>query len=180
MGTDQVWVTAETTSPGNNRLKERKEIQTMRKFLNFLLVAVVVLGIAGSAMAADTAPPAPSRVVNLNTADAVQLSLLPRVGVKAAQRIIDYRHEHGLFKKTSDLMQVKGFGDKKYQSLAAYLTVEGKTTLTQKGKAPRPPPRPSPAPPPPRAPPPRPPAPAPAPPRGAGPSHTPTRNERRR
>jgi competence protein ComEA len=137
MGTDQVWVTAETTSPGNNRLKERKEIQTMRKFLNFLLVAVVVLGIAGSAMAADTAAAAPSGVVNLNTADAVQLSLLPRVGVKAAQRIIDYRHEHGLFKKTSDLMQVKGFGDKKYQSLAAYLTVEGKTTLTQKVKSPR-------------------------------------------
>ena len=110
----------------------------MRKFLNFLLVAVVVLGIAGSAMAAETnASAAPSGVVNLNTADAVQLSMLPRIGVKAAQRIIDYRREHGLFKKTSDLMQVKGFGDKKYQSLSAYLTVEGKTTLTQKVKSPR-------------------------------------------
>ncbi|HKS24969.1 MAG TPA: helix-hairpin-helix domain-containing protein [Thermoanaerobaculia bacterium] len=110
----------------------------MRKFLNFLLVAVVVLGIAGSAMAAETnASAAPNGVVNLNTADAVQLSMLPRIGVKAAQRIIDYRREHGLFKKTSDLMQVKGFGDKKYQSLSAYLTVEGKTTLTQKVKSPR-------------------------------------------
>ena len=109
----------------------------MRKFLNFFLAALVVLGIAGSAMAADKTAAAPSGVVNLNTADAAQLSLLPRVGVKAAQRIIDYRREHGLFKKTSDLMQVKGIGDKKYQSLAVYITVDGKTTLTQKVKSPR-------------------------------------------
>ena len=105
----------------------------MRKFLNFLLVAVVVLGIAGSAMAAETnASAAPSGVVNLNTADAVQLSMLPRIGVKAAQRIIDYRKEHGNFRKTSDLMQVKGFGEKSFERLAAYVTVEGKTTLSAK------------------------------------------------
>jgi competence protein ComEA len=110
----------------------------MRKSLQFVLVALVVLGVAGSAIAADkAASPAPAGVVNLNTADATQLSLLPRVGAKAAQRIVDYRREHGLFKKTSDLMQVKGFGDKKYQHLASYLTVDGKTTLTQKVKSPR-------------------------------------------
>jgi competence protein ComEA len=109
----------------------------MRKSFHFLVAALVVLGLAGTAIAADTASPAPSGVVNLNTADASQLSLLPRVGAKAAQRIIDYRHEHGLFKKTTDLMEVKGFGDKKYRSLAAYLTVDGKTTLTQKVKSPR-------------------------------------------
>ncbi len=110
----------------------------MRKSLQFVLVALVVLTVAGSAIAADmAASPAPTGVVNLNTADATQLSLLPRVGAKAAQRIVDYRREHGLFKKTSDLMQVKGFGDKKYQHLASYLTVDGKTTLTQKVKSPR-------------------------------------------
>jgi competence protein ComEA len=110
----------------------------MRKSLQFLLVALVVLGVAGSAIAADkAASPAPAGVVNLNTADTAQLSLLPRVGAKAAQRIVDYRREHGLFKKTSELMQVKGFGDKKYQHLASYLTVDGKTTLTQKVKSPR-------------------------------------------
>ena len=109
----------------------------MRKSIHFLIAALVVLGIAGSAIAADNAPAASTGVVNLNTADASQLSFLPRIGAKAAQRIVDYRREHGLFKKTSDLMQVKGFGDKKYRSLAAYLTVDGKTTLTQKVKSPR-------------------------------------------
>ena len=109
----------------------------MRKFLNFILAALVAVGIAGSAIAADSTSATPAGVVNLNTADAAQLALLPRVGAKAAQRILDYRKEHGNFKKTSDLMQVKGFGDKKYQHLASFLTVEGKTTLTQKVKSPR-------------------------------------------
>jgi competence protein ComEA len=109
----------------------------MRKFLNFILAALVAFGIAGSAIAAASTTATPAGVVNLNTADTAQLSLLPRVGVKAAQRIVDYRREHGLFKKTSDLMQVKGFGDKKYQHLASFLTVDGKTTLTQKVKSPR-------------------------------------------
>jgi competence protein ComEA len=86
----------------------------MRKSLQFVLVALVVLGVAGSAIAADKASPAPAGVVNLNTADAAQISLLPRVGAKAAQRIVDYRREHGLFKKTSDLMQVKGFGQQRF------------------------------------------------------------------
>src|SRR6266513_5235294 len=107
----------------------------MRKSLQFVLVALVVLGVAGSAIAADkAASPVPAGVVNLNTADAVQLSLLPRVGAKAAQRIVDYRREHGLFKKTSDLMQVKGFGDKKYQHLAAYLFFVNETATTEKVK----------------------------------------------
>lgn len=83
----------------------------MRKSFHFLIAALVILGIAaGSAIAADNVPTSPAGVVNLNTADTSQLSLLPRVGAKAAQRIVDFRREHGLFKKTSDLMQVKGFG----------------------------------------------------------------------
>jgi len=83
----------------------------VRKSFHFLIAALVILGIAaGSAIAADNVPTSPAGVVNLNTADTSQLSLLPRVGAKAAQRIVDFRREHGLFKKTSDLMQVKGFG----------------------------------------------------------------------
>ena len=109
----------------------------MRKSIHFLVAALVVLAVAGSAIAADNTPAAPTGVVNLNTADAFQLSLLPRVGIKAAQRIVDYRREHGNFKKTSDLMQVKGFGEKTYQRLVPYLAVDGKTTLTQKVKSPR-------------------------------------------
>jgi competence ComEA-like helix-hairpin-helix protein len=87
---------------------------------------------------ADAASPAGATpgVVNVNTADVAQLSLLPRVGAKVAQRIIDYRKEHGAFKSTTDLMQVKGIGDKAYSRLSPYLTVDGKTTLSEKIQGP--------------------------------------------
>ena len=83
----------------------------MRKSLHALVAMVFIALFTTAAIAADanTSAPAPG-VVNLNTADASQLAYLPRVGVKAAQRVLDYRKEHGPFKKTSDLMQVKGFG----------------------------------------------------------------------
>jgi len=107
----------------------------MRKSLNLMVAALIVLAIAGSALA-DTAA-APSGVVNINSADAAQLALLPHVGAKAAQRIVDYRHEHGAFKKTTDLMQVKGFGEKSFQRLTPYIAVDGKTTLNAKVRFPR-------------------------------------------
>ncbi|SRR6266498_3642104 len=109
----------------------------MRKSLQLFLVALVAIAVSGAAIAADNAAAMPAGIVNINTADAAQLSFLPRVGAKAAQRIIDYRRDHGSFKKTSDLMQVKGFGDKSYQRLASYLATDGKTTLTAKVQSPR-------------------------------------------
>jgi competence protein ComEA len=107
----------------------------MRKSLLIVLSAVLIVTISSAVLAADAQPvPAATAtgVVNLNTADAPQLELLPRVGAKAAQRIIDYRKEHGNFKKTSDLMQVKGFGEKSFERLSAFVTVDGKTTLAAK------------------------------------------------
>lgn len=88
----------------------------MRKSLSILVMTLifVIMGTAAMAAEAENVPaPSPSQnlgVVNINTADAAQLSLLPRIGEKTAQRIIEYRREHGNFRKTSDLMQVKGIG----------------------------------------------------------------------
>src|SRR5215213_1332274 len=61
--------------------------------------------------------------VNLNTATSAQLEGLPRVGAKAAQRIIEYRQKNGGFKKIEELMNVKGFGEKSFLKLKPYLTV---------------------------------------------------------
>lgn len=111
----------------------------MRKSLQLFTLALVLIAFTTPAFAADAdAPAAPAArgVVNINTATAEQLALLPRVGEKAAQRIIDYRTQHGPFKKTADLMQVKGFGEKSYERIAPYLTVDGKTTLSAKVKLP--------------------------------------------
>ncbi len=109
----------------------------MRKSLQTLILTLIVAAIATTSFAAETSSvPSGAGVVNINTADASQLALLPRIGEKAAQRIIDYRAEHP-FKKTSDLMQVKGVGAKTFEGLSAYITVEGKTTLSAKIHGPR-------------------------------------------
>ena len=111
----------------------------MRKSLPIFIIAFLIASASLAAMPESTpaASSSPSGVVNINTADTDQLSLLPRVGAKVAQRIIDYRNEHGKVAKTSDLMQVKGIGDKSFENLSSYLTVEGKTTLTAKVRGPK-------------------------------------------
>ncbi|MEO8034813.1 MAG: helix-hairpin-helix domain-containing protein [Acidobacteriota bacterium] len=82
----------------------------MKKSPLILISILLVLSLCTTVFAADAPLATSNGVVNLNSADGTQLSLLPRVGAKAAQRIIDYRKEHGAFHKTTDLMQVKGFG----------------------------------------------------------------------
>lgn len=102
----------------------------MRKSLHIFTLALVLAALSTVAMAQT--PVAPAGVVNINTADAAQLVLLPRIGEKAAERIIAYRTEHGPFKKPSDLMQVKGVGAKTFELLSPYIAVDGKTTLVSK------------------------------------------------
>ncbi|HEV7922127.1 MAG TPA: helix-hairpin-helix domain-containing protein [Thermoanaerobaculia bacterium] len=109
----------------------------MRKSHSLMLVILLTLSLCASAFGADAPAAAAAGVVNINTADTTQLSYLPRVGEKVAQRIVDYRKEHGPFRKTSDLMQVKGFGEKSFERISAWLTVDGKTTLTAKIHLPR-------------------------------------------
>jgi competence ComEA-like helix-hairpin-helix protein len=108
----------------------------MRKSLPFFIAALLFVTIS-AAFAAETPASAPTGVININTADVAQLSLLPRVGAKAAQRIVDYRTQHGRFAKPTDIMQVKGFGDKSYERLSSYIAVEGQSTLTEKVRSPR-------------------------------------------
>ena len=87
----------------------------MRKSLPILTLALLLTAIGTVAMADTDAGASAAGVVNINTADASQLAMLPRVGEKVAQRIIDYRTQHGPFKKAADLMQVTGFGAKTYE-----------------------------------------------------------------
>jgi competence protein ComEA len=61
-----------------------------------------------------TAPAAP---VDLNTATAAQLDQLPGVGPVLAQRIVDYRTQHGGFRSPDELRQVSGIGEAKFADL---------------------------------------------------------------
>ncbi len=89
-----------------------------------------------TAAAGDDDRPAPRRTgksvsgkLNLNTATADQLILLPGVGPSKAERIVAFRAKHGPFKRVADLRRVKGFGYRSLKKLEPFLDVKGDTTL---------------------------------------------------
>jgi len=102
-------------------------VRTLRPVLSAFLGLVL----ASISLAVDT-PSAEGKKVNINQATAEQLANLPRVGAKAAQRIVDHRKAKGSFARIEDLMEVKGFGEKRFEQLRPYLTVTGPTTLEAK------------------------------------------------
>ncbi|ERK42225.1 comEA protein, partial [Levilactobacillus brevis ATCC 14869 = DSM 20054] len=84
---------------------------------------------AGSAPSGSTATTASSQatgtpvaVVNLNTATVTELQQLTGIGEKKAQKIVDYRTDHGHFQSVKDLAQVPGFGEKTVANLQDQLT----------------------------------------------------------
>lgn len=62
--------------------------------------------------------------VNINTANVSQLSRLPGVGEATAKKIIAYREEKGRFTNIKDIMKVQGIGDKKFQNMQQFITVD--------------------------------------------------------
>ena len=92
-------------------------------------VLAVVL-VAGTAYAAQAPAPSPAAkaaasavVLNINTATAAQLEQLPGIGPRTAALIVEYRQKHGPFKKTEELMNVKGLGEKSFLRLKDRVTV---------------------------------------------------------
>ncbi|MGW2176629.1 helix-hairpin-helix domain-containing protein [Streptomyces sp. NPDC001732] len=55
--------------------------------------------------------------VSLNNATAEQLDTLPGVGPVLAQRIVDYRTQHGGFRSIDELREVNGIGDRRFADL---------------------------------------------------------------
>ncbi|MFT5899033.1 MAG: competence protein ComEA [Glaciecola sp.] len=93
--------------------------------LNYLLLSTAILAAcavmptqaASTALTANTATKASmSQAVNakidINKADAGQLTALPGVGVKKAEEIVKYRELNGNFNSVDELVNVKGIGVK--------------------------------------------------------------------
>ncbi|MGQ9473363.1 MAG: helix-hairpin-helix domain-containing protein [Candidatus Caldatribacteriaceae bacterium] len=63
----------------------------------------------------------PNRI-NVNTASLEELVTLPGIGEVIAQRIIDYRKQHGPFRQLEDLLGVQGIGPKKLEKIKDLIT----------------------------------------------------------
>jgi len=130
-----------TPAPNDNgpkglKRKEKENAMFARNAARTLALAfalVALLGGATTAVAADEAAAAPAKkVVNINQASTDELARLPRVGPSLAGKIVAHRSQNGPFKRTEDLMEVKGIGEKMYAVLKPYVTTSGPTTLTEK------------------------------------------------
>ncbi|WP_434612212.1 helix-hairpin-helix domain-containing protein [Arthrobacter sp. A5] len=79
---------------------------------------------AGTSSGVNPAGAKPSAVkVNLNSAAVQELMTLPKVGPVLAQRIVDFRQQHGKFASTQELDAVDGIGPKLLAALLPLVTV---------------------------------------------------------
>lgn len=86
----------------------------------------VLVGVAsgGAPGAGGTSGPGGGgSLLDLNAATAEQLDGLPGIGPVLAQRIVDWRTEHGRFAGVEQLREVPGIGESKFRQLRAKVTV---------------------------------------------------------
>ncbi|MCA9196454.1 MAG: helix-hairpin-helix domain-containing protein [Planctomycetales bacterium] len=106
-----------------------------RNELRFLLVIcfVLVTAVLANAWLAwqqhgrlididEQAPSAPlSIAIDLNSANWPELTLLPGISEVYAKRIVEYRQQHGQFHDHSDLLNIRGIGQRKLEKIIPHL-----------------------------------------------------------
>lgn len=89
-----------------------------RRLLILGLVSVLFITFVPNLWAGET------QKININNASVEEISKLEKIGPKYAERIVQYRKEHGPFKKAEDITKVKGIGAKTFELNKDRITVE--------------------------------------------------------
>ena len=63
-------------------------------------------------------------LININTASAEELVLLPGIGEKIAENIISYRTEHGSFETIEEIKNVSKIGNSIFEKIKNYITTQ--------------------------------------------------------
>ena len=80
-----------------------------RRVLVLCLVSVFFLTFVSALWAGETGK------VNINKASVEEIAKLEKIGEKYAERIVQYRKDHGPFEKAEDITKVKGIGPKTFE-----------------------------------------------------------------
>jgi len=72
----------------------------------------------------STSENSPRQRININRAEAWLLDALPGIGPGRAQAVVDYRNQHGPFKRIEDLLKVEGIGSSTLDRIRDFITVE--------------------------------------------------------
>ena len=130
----QVSLLPEANLESMNPAQKLKDGQKVTVPFKIVLVppdsTVAVDSSKGSVSSVPTAPALPVAIpvspdgkININIAGVADLDKLSGVGPVLAERIIQYRTEHGPFAMAEDIEKVSGIGPKTYEKMASQLTV---------------------------------------------------------
>lgn len=94
-----------------------------------ILVVVLVAIFVGSCSSRVVYEPsnavaASAPAININTASTDELEKLPHIGRKTAESIIEFRTQHGPFRRRESLMQIRGIGEERYLNLRHLVRTE--------------------------------------------------------
>jgi competence protein ComEA len=89
--------------------------------------AKVTIGTHPASLKIETMEPAKCFLyfipINVNTAQADELVVVPGIGDKTARAIIQHRQKHGNFSKLDELKEVSGIGNYNFTKMKGYLTI---------------------------------------------------------
>lgn len=85
----------------------------------------LLIALAVWSLPAESTPPAPAPeiLIDVNNASAAELELLPRIGPKLAERIVQHRESNGHFETIEDLDDVFGIGPRTVLAVAPHAEV---------------------------------------------------------
>jgi len=87
-------------------LKKEVKMTAIKRMMVLFVALAMVMAFCGSIQAENTGK------INLNKATVEEISQLKGIGMKYAERIVQYRDKNGPFKNVEDLLNVQGIGPK--------------------------------------------------------------------
>jgi competence protein ComEA len=104
-----------------NTHTRRALIATACLTLALMVLCPLAPGIANAAGSKQDVPAAGQ--IDINNANAEQLTVIPGIGKVMAERIVQFRDQNGSFKRIEDLLKIKGIGEKSFQKIRPYVKI---------------------------------------------------------